>query len=168
MSLRIQAKEASTVAGIDGRAPCRGLHSQWIEAEPRAGRAKIGLLLLVEVATRIFVTAAAGVVLATIAATTTIVPATIATLVTLAIVGTTTTTTRLGRSCSGAGTGGARGSRGDSRHHGCFSLNLVLIGKAKLFQQQSIARRGEGRQNGSAGDVVGSAGEAGVKAAQQI
>jgi hypothetical protein len=123
---------------------------------------------LVEVATRIFVTAAAGVVLATIAATTTIVPATIATLVTLAIVGTTTTTMRLGRSCSGAGTGGARGSRGDSRHHGCFSLNLVLIGKAKLFQQQSIARRGEGRQNGSAGDVVGSAGEAGVKAAQQI
>ncbi len=73
MSLRIQAKVASTVARIAGRAPCRGLHSPWSEAEPRAGRTKTGLLLLVEVATRISVTAAAGVVLATIAATTTIV-----------------------------------------------------------------------------------------------
>ena len=44
----------------------------------------------------------------------------------------------------------------------------MCIGNSQLFEQQGVARRGEGGQNGGAGDVVGGARKTRVEPTQQV
>ena len=51
---------------------------------------------------------------------------------------------------------------------GSLGLDLYRVGVAKLLENQRVPRRGEGRQDRGARDVVGRAGEARVDAAEEV
>lgn len=128
------------------------------------------MLLLLKAASRVSIATTAVVVLLIAGATAAVVLlSAIALLVALpSVFGATAATARLRRGRGGASAGGASVGRGGSYHRGCLGLDLVVISNAKFLEQQCIARRSEGRQDGGTSEVVGGAGETWVEATLQV